>query len=102
LERKEALMKKFKAIIFLSFVLCLISFFSCTKRIYNVVYPTLIDGKYDTEFPYRNCSQQLKKIGETVKLINSMAYYKRFLFPNDSEIKVKDINNDLVKKRAVE
>jgi len=95
-------MKIFKAIIFLSIVLCLISFFSCTKRIYNVVYPALIDGKYDTEFPYRNCSQQLKKIGETVKLINSMAYYKCFLFPNDSEIKVEDLNNGLIKKRAVE
>jgi len=75
---------------------------SCTKRIYNVAYPTLNDGKYDTEFPYKNCSQQLEKIGETVKLINSMAYYKCFLFPNDSEIKVKNINSDLIKKRAFE
>ncbi len=95
-------MKKYRIINLFTFFVIMTIVNSCTKRIYNVAYPTLNDGKYDTEFPYKNCSQQLEKIGETVKLINSMAYYKCFLFPNDSEIKVKDVNSDLIKKRAIE
>ena len=33
--------------------------FSCARQIYEVTYPTLLDGKYDSEFPYRSSSKQL-------------------------------------------
>ena len=46
---------------------------SCGTSVYREVYPTLMDGKYDSEFPYRGCSAQLEEIGESVKMINAIA-----------------------------
>ncbi len=40
---------------------------SCTKKIYDVVYPTLNDGRYDSEFPYKNASHQLEEISKSIK-----------------------------------
>ncbi len=39
---------------------------SCTKKIYDVVYPTLNDGRYDSEFPYKNASDQLEEISKSI------------------------------------
>ncbi|MBI1936547.1 MAG: trypsin-like peptidase domain-containing protein [Ignavibacteriales bacterium] len=44
--------------------------FSCTST-YETIYPTLNDGKYDSEFPYKNSSTQLEEISTTIKLINT-------------------------------
>ena len=52
---------------------------SCTKKIYDVIYPTLSDGRYDSEFPYRNASEQLEEISNSVKMINYLAYYKAYI-----------------------
>ena len=38
---------------------------------YEAVYPTLSDGKYDSEFPYRNCSEQLEDIGDPEQVDSS-------------------------------
>ena len=53
---------------------------SCGGSVYREVYPTLMDGKYDSEFPYRGCSTQLEEIGESVKMINAIAYYRTYTF----------------------
>lgn len=58
----------------------------CTKRIYDVVYPTLNDGKYDTEFPYKDCSDQLERIAGTVKRLNHIAYYTAYIMPPEAKI----------------
>ena len=50
-------------------LLILLSFISCAKKIYQVAYPTLYDGKYDSEFPYKNCSQQLHDISTSICMI---------------------------------
>jgi Trypsin-like peptidase domain len=65
---------------------------SCAQRIYKVAYPTLNDGKYDTEFPYKNCSSQLKEISKSIKLLNCMAFYKTYMFAEISLVNTGNID----------
>ncbi len=58
----------------------------CTKKIYDVVYPTLNDGRYDSEFPYSNASEQLEEISNSVKMLNYIAYYKSYLFNENQNV----------------
>lgn len=58
----------------------------CTKRVYELGYPGLTDGKYDTEFPAMNGSKQLARISNSVKKLNVIAYYKSFYFSYDDQI----------------
>ncbi len=66
----------------------------CTEKIYDVVYPTLKDGRYDSEFPYRNASENLEEISNSVKMLNYIAYYKTYLFNENQKI----INSDIRKR----
>ncbi len=75
---------------------------SCTKKIYDVVYPTLNDGRYDSEFPYKNASDQLEEISKSVKMLNYTAYYKAYLFSENQKILRSDINNKNIKDRAAD
>ena len=70
--------------------------FSCSSIIYKTVYPALNDGKYDSEFPYKNSSEQLDNIGNTIQRISSLAFYKAYVFPDGSYHTLKDINDDLL------
>lgn len=76
---QEPTMKLFHPLSF--FAASLFLFASCSSSVYRDVYPTLIDGRYDSEFPYRGCSQQLEEVAETVKRITVMAHYKAYAFP---------------------
>ncbi len=79
-------MKKNK-ILLKSFLLVLIILLvACSQRIYKVAYPTLSDGKYDSEFPYKNCSSELKKITETVRKVFCKVRYKNFIFSYDRKV----------------
>ena len=73
---------------------------SCSSAIYDIAYPTLNDGKYDSEFPYRNCSAQLEEINKSVKLINCIAFYESYIFNQSSGIKFADLNEDLILNRS--
>ncbi len=75
---------------------------SCTKKIYDVVYPTLNDGRYDSEFPYKNASDELEEISNSVKMLNYTAYYKAYLFSENQKILRSDINNKNIKDRAAD
>ncbi len=74
---------------------------SCTKKIYDVVYPTLNDGRYDSEFPYRNASEQLEGISKSVKMLNYIAYYKAYQFNEEQNIIQSDINNREIKNSSI-
>lgn len=74
---------------------------SCAKRIYDVAYPTLGDGKYDSEFPYKDCSKQLAEISETVKMIYSTAFYKTYLFSEETKVKPSDLKDESILKKSV-
>ena len=59
------------------------------------MYPTLIDGRYDSEFPYRACSTQLEQISETVKQITVMAHYKTYSFSLDDSVRSENVSRVL-------
>ena len=64
---------------------------SCTRVVYDVAYPTLSDGKYDTEFPYKDCSRQLEEISKTIKKVRCTAYYRSYLFAENQNIQDADL-----------
>lgn len=84
------------------FLLTMFVSVSCADKIYKVAYPTLADGKYDSEFPYKDCSKQLSEIVETVKMINATAFYKTYTFSEKSQIKLSDINESVLKEKSIQ
>ena len=69
--------KKLKTITQLcSLLITQLIFISCSTVTYEKIYPTLGDGKYDSEFPYIHSSEELQKIHETVYTINSFSILK--------------------------
>jgi hypothetical protein len=81
------------------FIVCLLSL-SCSTTSYREVYPTLTDGKYDSEFPYRGCSAQLEEISESVRMISCIAYYKSWVFPLEAKVRREDLQNPFFKEKA--
>jgi len=75
---------------------------ACSRRIYQTVYPTLNDGRYDSEFPYRNCSAELRRIGETVKMINAIAYYKSYVFPENQRVRKSQLQPEFIRQNTSE
>jgi hypothetical protein len=66
-----------------------------------VAYPTLSDGKYDSEFPYKSCSAELEKISHTVRKISSIAYYRSLVFERKGLVTISAIQSNNYKSRAV-
>ena len=92
----------------ISTICLLISFFifnSCSFTTYEKVYPTLGDGKYDSEFPYKSTSDELNKISETIQRVNTTAFYKIYLFDEKDNFILNDIKNkklsDVAAKEAL-
>jgi len=53
---------------------------SCVQRNYDVAYPTLNYGQYNSKFPYRNYSKQLEEMLASVKIINYIVFYEFYIF----------------------
>lgn len=90
-------------ILFLIFGLQIFSFIlqSCSSYLYKAVYPTLEDGKYDSEFPYKSSSEELTKISETIQRVNSTAFYKIYIFDEESKYSLIDLEKKQLDKIAV-
>ncbi len=90
--------------VYILLILIIVSqiFMGCSRRIYEVAYPTLNDGKYDSEFPYKSSSAELKQITKTVHKLNSIAYYQSFTFSFESQVTRSDIVQDSYQSRALE
>jgi len=91
-------MRKYKikiSILFLSFI-----FLSCSPNVYEKIYPSLVDGKYDSEFPYSSSSEQLEDIGESVKLLNTLAFYTSYIFEPESEVRLSQLTDDNLENKA--
>ena len=73
---------------------------SCAPSVYRQVYPQLVDGKYDSEFPYRGCSAQLEEIGESVKMVNAIAYYRTYTFAAEERITPGGVTAELLRMSA--
>jgi hypothetical protein len=71
----------------------------CTSSVYHDVYPTLSDGRYDSEFPYRGCSRQLEEISETVNMVSSIAYYRTYMFLPEERLMRGAVTAELLKRK---
>ena len=74
-------------------ILLLIILSACAERSFKTLYPTLSDGRYDSEFPYRNCSKQLNEISKSIHKIDCLVFYKTYLFEEEDQISDKDLAN---------
>lgn len=72
----------------ISFLIILIS---CNRTTYETIYPTLSDGRYDSEFPYRSSSTQLELISKSVKKIFCMTDYRTYKLPPEDKLLPKDL-----------
>jgi len=89
-------------IIKIPLVLFLLFNFSCTRIIHKTIYPTLSDGRYDSEFPYSNASDQLEEISNSVKMLNYISYYKAYLFNEDQKLENNNLNKTNINELAVD
>ena len=91
------------AYVVLSLLLAVMLFLpACPGRVYQIENSILPDGKYDTEFPNRSCGPELKKISESIKLINSVAYYQSFVFTANTRLTVEKMMDPGFKRLATE
>jgi hypothetical protein len=72
---------------------------ACSSSVYRDVYPTLMDGRYDSEFPYRGCSKQLEEISETVQMLNCIAYYRTYPFTYAEAVTRDRVTEELLKRK---
>jgi hypothetical protein len=90
-----------KSIVFLlTLAIIFLTNFSCAPSIYKEVYPTLADGKYDSEFPYRGCSVQLEEISQSVKRVTVMTSYKSYAFPLRDSVRLSNIAPEVLERRG--
>lgn len=75
---------------------------SCRKLTYQAAYPTLSDGRYDSEFPYSNCSNELNQISKSVKKIYCLVEYDLFQFGQNERYTPLDLPQIKLKKKATE
>lgn len=85
---------------FFGIIILFIVLQSCSEKILHTVYPTLSDGKYDSEFPYRSSSKQLKDISKCIKKVSSIAFYDIYEFDYEQKIKKSDLNEELIKNAS--
>ncbi len=84
-------LSKFLILLFSLFI------FSCSTS-YKNVFPTLNDGKYDSEFPYMRASKQLEEISNTIQRVNCIAFYNSFQLKENSNIKRSDLTENTITK----
>lgn len=89
--------KNYFQIIILLFLVVLTS---CSPVSYETIYPTLRDGKYDSEFPYKSTSEELNRISETVQRVNSTAFYKIYVFDKTDNVTLFNLKNKDIEKFA--
>ncbi|MCX6169846.1 MAG: serine protease [Ignavibacteriales bacterium] len=87
----------------LSAVIFLFTTLSCSSSaLYDSIYPTLRDGQYDSEFPYKNSSKQLEEISGSIRLVNSIAFYTSYVFNETSKFRASDVGQINFSKAAIE
>jgi S1-C subfamily serine protease len=74
---------------------------SCSGVTYKEIYPILQDGKYDSEFPYKGASNELREISKTIHRINSTAFYRTYLFNRNSGLTRANLANADLSKIAI-
>lgn len=75
---------------------------ACSRHVIQMINPTLSDGKYDSEFPYRACSEQLAGISQTVRKVNSYADYSVYYFLESHAVERTDLHKADIIKNAIQ
>jgi hypothetical protein len=76
----------------LPFILGLMAtFYGCKQHTIRTVYPTLNDGRYDSEFPYRACSEQLTQLVKSIKKISCYTEYEVFIYAESAKRTLKNL-----------
>jgi len=98
------MMKKFYKCLFILFTVpwLALTLVSCRQQAFQIVYPTLNDGRYDSEFPYRNCSSELDEITETVKKLYCLVEYDQYSFKTSDLLTKSNFHQQNLKKVAAE
>jgi len=86
-------------ILWLTLAIFFVAFGGCSRSVYRDVYPTLSDGHYDSEFPYRGCSKQLEEISESVNMLSCIAYYRTFFFLPEERVTRGVITEEFLRSR---
>lgn len=79
----------------------LLVIWSCSTNVFETAFPTLVDGKYDSEFPYNSSSKQLEEIGNSVKMVNTLAFYSTYIFSKETRLLKKDLSENIIDKHSV-
>lgn len=61
----------------------------------------ILDGKYDSEFPTSPASEELNNIIASVKLINSLTFYKQYFFALSDSITLTSVETSSFKQKAL-
>jgi hypothetical protein len=91
---------KYLSLLKLSLLSVLSLIISCSTVSYKEIYPILADGKYDSEFPYKGASDELREISSTVHRINSSVIYKTYTFDENSNLTLSNLENTDLKEVA--
>ena len=87
-------MKRMKFISLLLSVFCTTLLLNdCSTTSYKEIYPILRDGKYDSEFPYKGASDELREISKTVQRIHSTTFYKTYTFDQTINLTKENLKN---------
>ncbi len=62
---------------------------SCSDKL--TIREIYTDGEYDTQFPSEEASQFISEISRSIKLINSLAFYKQYRFKYSENIRIESI-----------
>ncbi len=81
--------------------LLLVSLIGCTRVLYKEIYPTLLDGKYDSEFPYQASSSQLEEISHSIQRVNTISSYHAYSFTLDDQVTRSNLTPEVLKRRYV-
>ena len=90
----------FDKVLLMMLLFIVIVFSGCSSMVYKSAFPTLNDGKYDSEFPYKGSSEELERIGKSVERINCIAFYKTYVFNSGNYVKQSDINEEFLENNV--
>lgn len=96
------MMKRIKAKSLATSVICFLLLLSaCSTVNYKEIYPILADGKYDSEFPYKGASDELREISSTVQRIHSSVFYKTYTFSEEINLILDNLKNINLRSAAI-
>jgi len=82
-------------------IIIILLLLSCSRPIYQLSSQAPPNGKYDSQFPFGNASDQIEEITRSVKKLTSIAYYKNYIFPPEARITKQDLRNHSFVEKAI-